>query len=201
MSASACLVPLLTKQEHLLWAERVKPHLPHCVSVYNNLIQHGQGLVSHDTFYVLRDRPHSVTVLCRNEITPHTQHIGIFCLKKEVGTVVEVLRSSPLIDWEDTNRTHLLLHHVPPYAADPLVRLMHEKGVKVKLMTCFTFTYDAHLDTLTLRVAAGFRVCMLGRAGVRHLLENANYGGIPLDLMYRMAEGSALHRSVPGPNQ
>ncbi|MPC11799.1 hypothetical protein E2C01_004474 [Portunus trituberculatus] len=32
MSVSACLVPLLTKEEHLLWAERVKPHLPHCIS-------------------------------------------------------------------------------------------------------------------------------------------------------------------------
>ncbi|XP_045127936.1 uncharacterized protein LOC123514253 [Portunus trituberculatus] len=40
-----------------------------------------------------------------------------------------------------------------------------------------------------MRVPAGFRVCRLGRAGVRHLLENAKYGGIRLDLMYRMAEG------------
>lgn len=32
-STSASLVPLVTKEEHLLWAERVKPHQPHCVTV------------------------------------------------------------------------------------------------------------------------------------------------------------------------
>ncbi|XP_045127055.1 uncharacterized protein LOC123513728 [Portunus trituberculatus] len=120
---------------------------------------------------------------------PNTQHIGIFCLKEEVGTLIEALRSSPVIDWEDARKTHLILHHVPPYAVEPLVSLLQEKGVKVWLMPCFTFTYDVHLDSHTLRVPAGFRVCRLGRAGVRHLLENAKFGGIPLDLMYRMAEG------------
>ncbi|KAK8392240.1 hypothetical protein O3P69_017675 [Scylla paramamosain] len=60
-----------------------------------------------------------------------------------------------------------------------------EHGVKTR----FTFTYDAHLAPYTLRVPAGFRVCRLGRAGVRHLLENAKYCGILLDLKYRMAEG------------
>ncbi|KAK8391978.1 hypothetical protein O3P69_017532 [Scylla paramamosain] len=189
MGGFARLVALLTKKEHLLWAERVKPHLPYCVTMHNNLVQHGLGLVCHDTFYVLRDRPHSVTILCRKEIIPHTQHIGMFCLKEEVGTVVETLRSSPVIDWESTRRTHLILHHVPPYAAEPLVRLLQERGVKVWSLTCFTFTYDAHLDHRTLRVPAGFRVCRLGRAGVRHLLENAKYSEIPLDLMYRVAEG------------
>ncbi|XP_063848861.1 uncharacterized protein LOC135093501 [Scylla paramamosain] len=189
MSVSACLVPLLSKEEHLLWAKRVKPHLPHCVTIHNNLVQHGLGLVCHDTFYVLRDRPHSVTVLCRKEIIPHTQHIGIFCLKEEVSSLVEALRSSPVIDWEDARRTHLVIHHVPPYVVESMVRLMQEKGMKAQLIARFTFTYDAHLDPHTLRVPAGFRVCRLGRAGVRHLLENAKYGGIPLDLMYRMAEG------------
>uniref|UniRef100_A0A0P4VZ02 GCN5-related N-acetyltransferase Rv2170-like domain-containing protein n=2 Tax=Scylla olivacea TaxID=85551 RepID=A0A0P4VZ02_SCYOL len=188
MSASARLVRLLTKREHLLWAERVKPHLPHCVTMHNNLVQHGLGLVCHATFYVLRDRPHSLTVLCRNEIIPHTQHIGVFCLKEEVSSLVEALRSSPIIDWEYARRTHLV-HYVPPYTVEPLVKLVQERGVKVWLQTCFTFIYDAHLDPHTLRVPAGFRVCRLGRAGVRHLLENAKYGGIPLDLMYRMAEG------------
>ncbi|XP_063848865.1 uncharacterized protein LOC135093503 isoform X2 [Scylla paramamosain] len=154
MSASARLVRLLTKREHLLWAERVKPHLPHCVT-----------------------------------IIPNTQYIGVFCLKEEVGTLVEAVRSSPVIDWEDARRTDLLIHHVPPYAAEPLVGLMQEKGVNMGLKTRFIFTYDAHLHPYTIRVPAGFRVCRLGRAGVRHLLENAKYGGIPLDLMYRMAEG------------
>ncbi|KAK8391794.1 hypothetical protein O3P69_017436 [Scylla paramamosain] len=189
MSASGRQVRLLTKEEHLLWAARVKPHLPHCVTMHNNLVQHGLGLVCHDTFYVLRDRPHSVTVLCRKEIIPHTQHIGIFCLKEEVGNLIETLRSSPVIDWEDARRTHLVIGHLPLYVVEPMVRLMQEKGVKARLRSCFTFTYDAHLDHRTLRVPAGFRVCRLGRAGVRHLLENAKYGGIPLDLMYRMAEG------------
>ncbi|KAK8392003.1 hypothetical protein O3P69_017549 [Scylla paramamosain] len=187
MSVSACLVPLLTKEEHMLWAERVKPHLPHSVTIHNNLVQHGLGLVCHDTFYVLRDRPHSVTVLCRKEISPHTQHVGIFCLKEEVDTLVEVLRSSPVIDWECTKRNHLVIHHIPPYAAEPLVRLLQERGLKVWLLTCFTFTYDAHLDHRTLRVAAGFRVCRLGRAGVRHLQKNAKSDRIPI--MERMAEG------------
>ncbi|XP_045110940.1 uncharacterized protein LOC123504469 isoform X2 [Portunus trituberculatus] len=189
MNASACLAPLLTKEEHLQWAERIKPHRPHCVSVYNNLVQHGKGLVSHDTFYVLRDRPGSVMVLRKNEIIPHTQHIGIFCLKEEVSALIETLRSSSLIDWECARRTDLLIEHVPSYAAEPLVGLMQEKGVNVQLMTFLTYIYEAHLDTHTLRVPAGFRVCRLGSAGVRHLLENAKYGGIPLDLMYRMAEG------------
>ncbi|KAK8391874.1 hypothetical protein O3P69_017474 [Scylla paramamosain] len=113
----------------------------------------------------------------------------MFCLKEEVGTLVEALSSSPVIDWENTRRTHLVISDVPHYAVEPMVRLVQERGVKVWLLTCFTFTYDAHLDHRTLRVPAGFRVCRLGRAGVRHLLENAKYGGIPLDLMYRMAEG------------
>ena len=82
---------------------------------------------------------------------PPIQRIGIFCPKEEVGTLIEALRCSPVIDWEDARKTHFLIHHVPPYAVDPLLGLLQEKGVNVELMPCFTYTYDVHQDSHTLR--------------------------------------------------
>lgn len=122
------LVPLVTQEEQLSWAEKIKPHVPQCVTMYNNLLQHGGGHVSHDTFYVLRGRSSSHAIICDTKVSPKKLHTGIFCLEEEVDQVTEALASASIINWRSAN---IILHYVPPYLLTPLQRLAEQNGVKM----------------------------------------------------------------------
>ncbi|XP_042225930.1 uncharacterized protein LOC121868964 [Homarus americanus] len=50
----------------------------------------------------------------------------------------------------------------------------------------YCFTYHLHLDTDTLRCPSGLRLCKLGKAGVRRLLEESKFDkNFPLEPMLR----------------
>ncbi|XP_050723284.1 uncharacterized protein LOC127002006 [Eriocheir sinensis] len=111
--------------------------------------------------------------------------MAVFCTEEEVDQLFEALRAAAFVNWGRS----LIIHAVPRYLLDLMQKLTEEKGAIIDAIPFVAFTYQPHLDTLPKRVGPGFRVCLLGRAGVHYLVQRAKYGGMAhLEVFSRLAQ-------------
>ena len=76
-----CLFLPMVSESRVLEGRKVRNMSPNLLfprqQLHNNLVQHGRGLISQNTFYVLRDQPHSATVLYRKEVRQQAELVRL----------------------------------------------------------------------------------------------------------------------------
>ncbi|XP_047470285.1 uncharacterized protein LOC125025969 [Penaeus chinensis] len=162
--------PFVVVSENLAdLAHRIKSDLPVSASVHNSILIRARGHAEDNTFYTLSKHPNAHVVL---RLDQARKNIALHCRKTELDLLAEALKKTQLLDW----RSMLIFFHVPDYIHEVLQELSKTRtGKELMKKKAIAFTYHRVTPEEPLKCKAGWRVCRLGREGVRHMLETSKY--------------------------
>ncbi|XP_064119094.1 uncharacterized protein LOC135224134 [Macrobrachium nipponense] len=192
-SRSECyeLRQVLQQEELATLAVKIKTDLPYSAFMHNNLLiasrGHNEGFQFE--FYVPNTYPDSHIVIW-SRTTDVSWSLSMHCSEGEVPLLLRLVKATGFASL--VKEKPLCLCHLSSYLVDPVTGALQQI-----LRRPFgkypnpTFTY-LRQQTYPLRCPAGMKVQRLGRAGVRHLLEQSKFKKKePVDLFY------ALTRNAP----
>lgn len=150
-------------------AHRIKDDLPVSATVHNSILVRARGLSEENSFYVLSKHPDALVVLRLNQAR---KNIALHCRQTELDLLAEALKKTQLLDWQST----LVFSHVPDYIQETLQEVSKTRsGKELMKHEAITFTYRRVTPEEPLECKAGWRVCRLGREGVRHMLDTSKF--------------------------
>ncbi|XP_042886139.1 uncharacterized protein LOC122262238 isoform X2 [Penaeus japonicus] len=150
-------------------AHKLKEDLPVSASMHNSILIHARGHAEDFTFYTLSKHPDAHVVLWLDQ---ERKRLALHCRKTELDLLAEALQKTQLLDWQST----LVAFHVPDYIQETLQEVARARsGKEFMKQEAVSFAFHQPSPSEPLKCKAGWRVCRLGREGVRHMLETSKF--------------------------